>query len=406
MNRTQVYQPRSLGFFTQASVIYEVDFPIFYVECLSERHIIIAGGGGSSKTGVHNTINIFELIPDASSCRANLVMNHHTPKDLPDAIMSGSLMTTLPIANTRLFAGGASASMHNITFDAINKIFAINEYSILRDRSCKTEQKCVKTFRNRLLTGSTDGLLTIWSPNKGGDSDDMHVEARIDAHQKAIDEIDIDIPNHRIVTLSRDEGRCAVWNINSLKLEHEFEKEYINSQTNGAAYKTAYRSVKYAYHEDIPANSRLFIAVNPVVANNRHQSKIYKTNASFKTEIVAEVTTDGIMTMKVSRDGKLVAIGTRTGSVKVFESEGLRKLYQVKNAHTNAVTNLEFLHSNEITLRLANSQLCPLLSVSIDRRVVLHRPQTSSRYMTIGKIIATFAMICLIFWFVEDQYNQ
>ena len=49
-----------------------VDYPLFTVKVLSERHIIVAGGGGESNTGVRNYADIFELVydPEVDTCRA------------------------------------------------------------------------------------------------------------------------------------------------------------------------------------------------------------------------------------------------------------------------------------------------------------------------------------------------
>ena len=55
-------------------LLARLDFPPYCMKVVSERHILVAGGGGSSKTGVPNCIDIYELIydPVANTGRLNL----------------------------------------------------------------------------------------------------------------------------------------------------------------------------------------------------------------------------------------------------------------------------------------------------------------------------------------------
>lgn len=63
-----------------ASLCARVNFPLFTVKVLSERHIVVGGGGGESKTGVTNSIEIYELSNsnDGKSCQANRIANFDT----------------------------------------------------------------------------------------------------------------------------------------------------------------------------------------------------------------------------------------------------------------------------------------------------------------------------------------
>lgn len=38
----------------QEGLLARVNFPLYSVEMLTSRHVLVAGGGGSSKTGVAN----------------------------------------------------------------------------------------------------------------------------------------------------------------------------------------------------------------------------------------------------------------------------------------------------------------------------------------------------------------
>lgn len=40
----------------EPEVLARVNFPLYTVKCVTERHIMVAGGGGMAKTGIDNVI--------------------------------------------------------------------------------------------------------------------------------------------------------------------------------------------------------------------------------------------------------------------------------------------------------------------------------------------------------------
>lgn len=374
-------------------LIRTVDFPIYFIECISERHFVIAGGGGSAKTGVHNQINILELVPTKQSCAADLVMKYNTPKEIPDAIMSGALVKDLPIVETRLVTGGTQATVYRFRFDPVTRTFRVNDYDALKDTNNGSEFKCVKSIAGKIITGGCDGRLITWDISE----EEKRVENILNAHSKEIDDIDYDPTSRLIVTVSRDEGKCALWSFDTMKLTREFKRDFLNIEQGNTNLKFNFRSSRFAYNEmdksdKTKVQSSLLVACNPVPAKG--PSKLYKwaTN-DFNHNSSISVTNDGVMAMTTSLDGKLVALGTRTGSVLIFDVAKLKSLYKLEGAHHNAVTNLAFLSPKPESMTLANSKLCPLLSVSIDRRVILHRPQTGSLVSSLCYVIITVLLI-------------
>ena len=61
-------------------LLARVNYPIYVCKVLTERHILVAGGGGQAKTGISNAIEIYELIYDSktNSCRTRLVTRYDT----------------------------------------------------------------------------------------------------------------------------------------------------------------------------------------------------------------------------------------------------------------------------------------------------------------------------------------
>ncbi|CAG2166267.1 unnamed protein product [Oppiella nova] len=61
-------------------LLARVNYPMYCVRTLSERHILVAGGGGPAKTGIANTLEVYELVYDKStnSCKARLITHYDT----------------------------------------------------------------------------------------------------------------------------------------------------------------------------------------------------------------------------------------------------------------------------------------------------------------------------------------
>lgn len=69
-------------------LLARVNFPLYAIQKVTERHILVAGGGGAAKTGVANCIELYELIKceNTDTCRAVRVTHLDTGKDLKDFV--------------------------------------------------------------------------------------------------------------------------------------------------------------------------------------------------------------------------------------------------------------------------------------------------------------------------------
>ena len=65
---------------TPSNLLARVNFPLYMVQVVSERHILVAGGGGSAKTGITNSVEVYELSLDHchKGCSAIRVMHQDT----------------------------------------------------------------------------------------------------------------------------------------------------------------------------------------------------------------------------------------------------------------------------------------------------------------------------------------
>lgn len=385
-------KPQKLSFFRDAVVIAMVDFPIYFLTRLTSRHFFVAGGGGASKTGVINQINLFELIPEEFSCAAKLTLKFETPSEVKDAIMSAALMEDAPVVNNRLIAAGDPPYLYSIAFNLFKQTFCVESYKPFNKEKISSPVKCVKCMVGKLMTGGEDGKLTVWSTF----DDEREPFKTIKAHSKEIDEIDINPSIGKLVTLCRSEVCSTVWDIESLKLIHKFDSSSINNQNKGGP-KFIFRSCRFVQdkgnslkYNDSQCNQQSYLLTicNKAKAN----SKLFKWSMkSFKEEGSVEISEESVMAFNVDPSGCLVGLGTLSGSVLVYGIASLSKVYKFSSAHSNLVTQLEFLPSEPESLLLTDSHKFALISTSIDRRVILHRP--TDTYKNCGIPILIFALL-------------
>ncbi|XP_037529939.1 prolactin regulatory element-binding protein isoform X2 [Rhipicephalus sanguineus] len=59
-------------------LLARVNFPLYSINAITERHVLVAGGGGKSRTGIPNKIEIYELVPTKTTCKAEPVTRYPT----------------------------------------------------------------------------------------------------------------------------------------------------------------------------------------------------------------------------------------------------------------------------------------------------------------------------------------
>lgn len=56
------------------TVLAKTNYPLFCVRAISDRHILVGGGGGEAKTGIPNACEIYELIYDKNNDFAKAIL--------------------------------------------------------------------------------------------------------------------------------------------------------------------------------------------------------------------------------------------------------------------------------------------------------------------------------------------
>lgn len=85
-------------------LLARVNFPLYSLDVVTERHILVTGGGGKSRTGIPNKIEIYELVPSTTTCKAEPVTRYSTG--------DCAIMNSTVFKSKRDFALAAGADGH------------------------------------------------------------------------------------------------------------------------------------------------------------------------------------------------------------------------------------------------------------------------------------------------------
>uniref|UniRef100_A0A182RRB9 Uncharacterized protein n=1 Tax=Anopheles funestus TaxID=62324 RepID=A0A182RRB9_ANOFN len=424
-------------------LLARVNFPLYAIEMLTSRHVLVAGGGGASKTGVANGFEIYEIYHDGEKYVADEVIRHETgPTVVMNCAVKNDEKRTLLMAgqeshcqmylvNTIIDSGdyGATSPITNKTDpEGLRKRRSISQqrsslgasappsqlsggdakktddgkatpaprkqirFEIKTADSVQTDfteaeplQRVVRISPNgRLMaTGGMDGHLRVWNFPK------MTIASDIAAHTKEIDDLDFSPDSKHVVSIAKD-GLGVIWSINPDK---ESKKLVWNPPAN---CRYLLKRCRYGLVEGLKDKFRLFTLANPFAKSGKAKGLLqqWDPEAGRMTGVV-EID-ESLAALAVRDDGRFVAIGTMfSGSVSVYIAFSLQRVLHVPNAHAMFITGLEFLPvTNFDGPAITGDTEAAVLSISVDNRICVHSlPYRHS----LPAWVAIIAIICILF---------
>ncbi|XP_030377537.1 prolactin regulatory element-binding protein [Scaptodrosophila lebanonensis] len=422
-------------------LLARVNFPLYAVDMLTSRHILVAGGGGSSKTGVANGFEIYELYHNGShfcaeevlrhETGANVVMNfavrnngrrsylcagqeahcqmYHVQPRIECEDEAGDKEGKKPaverphengvrqrgqhsgvenLSNGHTPAESSAATAADILKQFRRLRFDIQAADVVQTdflSSAEPLQRVVRISGNgRLMaTGGTDGRLRIWSFPQ------MALAAELTAHSKEIDDLDFSPDGNYIVSISKD-AQGLVWDLGTGKVRHK-----LNWQTpEGVKY--LYKRCRYGTVEAQKDNYRLYTIANPLGKVGRQRGYLQQWNSATGALNVAVGIDESLASLAVRDDGRFVAVGTMfSGSVSMYIAFNLQRVLHIPHAHSMFVTGLQFLPiTNEEGPPISSDTEAAVLSISVDNKVCIHSLQ---QRRTVPAWMAIVFMIIMIF---------
>ncbi|XP_043264676.1 prolactin regulatory element-binding protein [Colletes gigas] len=390
-------------------LLARVNFPLYTLQMITSRHILVGGGGGSSKTGVANGFEIFELSHNGSQFVAEEVTRHETG---PSVVMNCTAYTdgkrtwiaagqeshcqlynvntkVITVENGKVIEGssdgakdglrqrkGAEKAEENVTSkERIEEIKDDNsnieskklQLKVKPADSVQTDfskdeplQRIVRISLNGkfMATGGTDCHVRLWKFPQ------LHKLHDLEAHTKEIDDIDFS-PDCTLVASIAKDGKAFLWNVNS----GTKDKELTWTPMDGLKYM--YKRCRFRKLEEEKSKAQLFMLSNPVVGKNPSFLQMWDTDSGSIIKTVPYKET--LSALAVSDDGKFVAVGTMfSGSVDIYVAFSLRRALHVPGAHSMFVTGLEFLPTKLDGLEITSNTETAVVSISVDNKICIH----------------------------------
>lgn len=369
--------------------------------------MLVAGGGGSAKTGVANGFEIYELFHNGQHFEAEEIQRHETGSEV---IMNMSLtnidkralLVVGQESHSQMFLINpkvgqlppkeSASNRRESTSDVRQRKNRERTESVSSDKpgddgprmkrvyfdikpadSVQTDftqpeplQRVVRISPNGrfMATGGLDGHVRVWNFPR------MTPLVDIAAHKKEIDDIDFSPDNKHLVSVSKD-GLAVVWSVNTGK---ELMK-LLWTPPEGVKY--LFKRSRYATIEGNAERFRLFTLSNPFGKAGKQKGFLQQWNIETGRLNNIVGIDESLSALAVRDDGRFVAVGTMfSGSVSIYIAFSLQKVLHVPGAHSMFVTGLEFI---PVLVKdappISSDTEASVVSFSVDNRICIHSLQ-------------------------------
>ncbi|KAL8142059.1 hypothetical protein V2J09_015091 [Rumex salicifolius] len=287
-------------------------------ESEAQRYILLAGGGGEGRSGIPNALLLAHFDYASNSLSDDLVMRHPTGADLPYrmAVHPGGegFICSFP-KNCRWFEWDKTTRYgdHMLGINPSER-----ELNQLKD----VGQQLALTFNedgSLLAVGGEDGYLRVFKwPS-------MELVLSDERAHSSVKDLDFSKDGKYLVSVGSG-GPCRVWHVDSPGVVTSLPKE--NDEMFGYC----------SFHQKSDGSQILY-----TTTMHGKGGSIVQWNATTWRRISSKlIDRDPFSAFNVSNDGKLLAIGTIQGDIKVINSATMRVMMTVKKAHLGIVTTLAF----------------------------------------------------------------
>ncbi|VDO35338.1 unnamed protein product [Haemonchus placei] len=291
-------------------VIVTSKIPLFCLKKLGPRHVLVAGGGGESKTGVSNLIQV--LLDE-------FVILIYIDTDIYATMNMDVVCCADPEKGRYLIAAGhGQVSSIRICLHSLQQ----NLFCRCILRFCSSDSsKCVRFDRStsgkRVVTGGEDGRIRVWNT-------EALVEDRpildIEAHKSDVFDIDVTFDGRTIMYAHLIATLCSFFarSIRCTPLGSDGNIVFV------AAYNAAALTSKKKSFLALWAFSREKKALRSIVVRSIGQG-------------------DGVSSLCVSPCGNYTGVGSMGGSVYIYDTHDMKEMIAFKETHGIFVTAVEFL---------------------------------------------------------------
>lgn len=384
--------------------LYRAPFPLYTLQVHPESGLVItAGGGGAAQTGIKNGMHFLHLEWIDRQLSASLLHSHDTETHAPMNIaLAGNVIAVgqdeychilkfqlqkreekrasnsqgKPGANEKGVRRRRSSSntMKDGGGDTKNETaeVSVEKLQVVKtDFSKELLQKsvCFNKDHSILVTGGADGFVRVW------EFPSMKKTMDFKAHNGEIEDITV-APDNKIVTVGHDR-QCCIWKKDQLVTSLHWNENL--PALSDKPYR--YQACRFGKVVDNKDALQLYTVQIPH-KRERKPLSCYITKWDGKNYLALLTQPCGnevISCMSISDSGTFLGLGTVTGSVAIYISFSLQRVYYVKEAHGIVVTDVTFLPETRHGRELIGDNEAALLSVAVDSCCKLHLIR--NRYM-------------------------
>ncbi|XP_053315098.1 prolactin regulatory element-binding protein [Spea bombifrons] len=398
--------------------LYRAPFPLYTIRTHPETGLVVtAGGGGASKTGIKNAMHFLRLERISGKLSASLLHSHDTDaRATMTMALHGDTLAAGQDATCQILrfqirphgqkigsrekdeSGGArkrrpsksgTEEASNLTKNQTPEISLQTLQVVQTDFSPDNLQKavCFNQDGTKLLTGGVDGHLRVW------EFPGMKKLLDFKAHEGEVEDIAAS-PGKKVVTVGQD-FRCSVWEGDQLLTDLHWNENLPNIPDK--MYR--YRACRFGRVEDRKDALCLYTVQIPH-KRERRPPPCYITKwdgQRFLPLLTQSCGKEVISCLTVSDCGTFLGLGTITGSVAIYISFSLQKLYYVEEAHGIVVTDLAFLPETPQGRALRGDNETALLSVAVDSRCLLHTvPNRRTFPLWLVVLLCLVMVVCVV----------
>ncbi|XP_018324563.1 prolactin regulatory element-binding protein [Agrilus planipennis] len=400
-------------------LLARVNFPLYTVQMLTSRHVLVGGGGGSSKTGVANGFEIFELSHDGNKFIAEEVIRHETGSNVvmncctysdkkhlhlvagqeshcqlykvQTKIHSNEVIEEIGDSSHEGLRQRKKSTQNNLDSNKNDRklSFTLHPFDSVQTDFLEKEplQRVVKINHTGSLiaTGGTEGVVRIWQfPS-------LKLLHTLKAHSQEVDDVDFSPYENYLVSVAKD-GFAILWDYNlgkeigRLTWKHSDDVKYL------------YKRCRFGKVEDENV-STLFMITNPL-HSSKQNSYLQKWIPSQQLLTRSVSFDESLSALAVRDDGRFVAVGTMfSGSVYIYIAFSLQKVLHIPGAHSMFITGLQFLPVTMDSHSISSTSEAAVLSISVDNQVCIHSLPYRKTIPLWFALIILFVMIILSFMF-------
>ncbi|KAJ8947488.1 hypothetical protein NQ318_009791 [Aromia moschata] len=360
-------------------ILARVNFPLYTIQMLSNRHVIVGGGGGSSKTGVANGFR--KLLVNETG--GSVVMNCSTFCNSKHSYLVAGQESHCQLYNVNTVLVREEADVENIG----------NNHSEVRQRKPRAKEKTdnnenikkkLKFVINPSDSVQTDfnGPEPLFRVARINHSGILLATGGTDGNptKKEIDDIDFSRYDNYLITIAKD-GAAVLWDC----VRGKELKRLTWNQPEGSKY--LYKRCRFGIIEGEDKKSILYMLANPTGVAKKQKAYLQQwlpEEGSLKR--VAEFD-ESLAALAVRDDGRFIAVGTMfSGSVSLFVAFNLQRVLNIAGAHSMFVTGLEFLPA------LSENENHTVCSVAEGGCAVHFGGQPKTMPLWVGMVILIFTL--------------